>query len=134
MPTTTSKSIDDFMSEVRLLINDVGIGGTSFRYSNDQVLAVFNTAIRELYRYRTDAYIGNFTQGILTNNTVPTFSTADLAQAPAVPFPVDDRLFYNAIVFFVVGRLELGDDEFTDQSRSAQLLASFRQMLVGEGG
>lgn len=137
MVTTVAKSLDDLVSEVRLTISDIGVNGSNFRYTNAQIIQAFNTAIRELYRYRPDAYIGNFTQGILVNNALPmnTYSDAtDLGLNPATPLPFDDRLFYNPVVFFVIGRLELGDDEFTDQGRAASLLASFRQMLIGENG
>jgi len=137
MVTNTAKSLDDVFTEVRLLINDNGVGGSNFRYSNDLVMSQFNTALRELYRYRPDAFIGNFTQGVLTNSALPmvTYNAeADLALTPQTPLPFDDRLFFNAVVFFMVGRLELGDDEFTDQGRSSQLLSSFKQMLGGAGG
>lgn len=135
MVSFATKTIDDLFAEVRLLINDVGVNGTNFRYTNDQIMLKYNTALRELYRYRPDAYIGNFTQGVLVSNQIPTYtSAADLAQVPATVLPVDDRLFYNALVFFMVGILELGDDEFVDQGRASQLLASFRQMLGAPGG
>jgi hypothetical protein len=135
MVTFATKSLDDLVAEVRLLVNDAGVGGTNFRYTNDQIVANYNTALRELYRYRPDAYIGNFTQGILSNNAIPTYNAeVDLGLNPATVLPVDDRLFFNALVFFVVGMLELGDDEFTDQGRSSQLLSSFRQMVAGGGG
>lgn len=137
MVSYVAKSLDDVFTEVRLLINDVGVNGSNYRFTNDQVMSQFNTALRELYRYRTDAWIGNFTQGVITNaaQPMPTYSAeADLAQDPPTPLPFDDRLFFNAVVFFMVGRLELGDDEFTDQGRAAQLLASFKQMLGGPGG
>jgi hypothetical protein len=134
MSSFAVKTIDDLFAEVRLLINDVGVNGTNFRYTNDQIMLKYNTALRELYRYRPDAFIGNFTTGILSNNAVPTYVVGDLGLVPATIFPADDRLFFNAVVFFVVGILELGDDEFTDQGRATSLFASFRQMLGGVGG
>lgn len=137
MVTLTAKSLDDVFTEVRLLINDVGVNGSNYRFTDDQVMSRFNTALRELYRYRTDAWIGNFTQGVITNsaNPMPTYSAeADLAQDPPTPLPFDDRLFFNAVCFLITGLLELGDDEFTDQGRASQLLASFKQMLAGPGG
>lgn len=136
MVTTVAKSLDDLVSEVRLTLSDIGVNGSNFRYTNDQIVQAFNTAIRELYRYRPDAYIGNFTQGIIINNALPmnTYASSDLAQNPNTTLPFDDRLFYGPVIFYVIGKLELGDDEFTDQGRSAQLLASFRQMLIGENG
>jgi hypothetical protein len=137
MVTYTTKSLDDLVSEIRLLINDVGVGGSNFRYTQDMVMGKINTALRELYRYRPDAWIGNFTQGILSNASLPMAyfnAEIDLGLTPPTPLPVDDRLFFNALCFLVTGLLELGDDEFTDQGRSSQLLASFKQMLGGAGG
>lgn len=137
MVTAVAKSLDDLVSEVRLTISDIGVGGSNFRYTNAQIVQAFNTAIRELYRYRPDAFIGNFVQGIIVNNALPMNSysdTADLGQNPPTPLPFDDRLFYGPVIFYVIGKIELGDDEFTDQSRAAQLLASFRQMLIGDNG
>jgi hypothetical protein len=136
MVSYVSKSLDDAVMQVRLTVNDVGVNGANFRYTNDQIVAQFNTAIRELYRYRPDAFIGNFTQGVLSNTTpLPTYNaTIDLGLFPQTVLPFDDRFFFNAVIFFMVGMLELGDDEFTDTSRSAQLLSSFRQMLIGAGG
>jgi len=34
-------------------------------------------------------------------------------------------------VFYAVGKLQLGDDEFTLDNRAMTLLAAFRQALVG---
>jgi hypothetical protein len=137
MVTYVAKSLDDVFAEVRLLINDIGLDGANYRYTDDQVMSKFNTALRELYRYRTDAWIGNFTQGVITNSAAPMpmyNAAADLGLTPATVLPFDDRLFFNAVVFFMVGTLELGDDEFTDQGRATQLLSSFKQMLCGDGG
>jgi hypothetical protein len=137
MVTQTAKSLDDVFTEVRLLVNDLGIDGSSYRWTNDLVMSQFNTALRELYRYRPDAFIGNFTQGILSNSALPmnTYDAeTDLGLDPPTPLPFDDRLFFNAVCFFMVGRLELSDDEFVDQGKASQLLASFKQMLGGPGG
>lgn len=132
MSTTAAKTIDDLMTEVRATLNDVGINGAGFRFDNSLLLNYINTAFRELYRYRPDAWIGNFTSGILTAASIPTYTADDLGTGEA--FPVDDRLFFNPVAFFVVGRAELADDEFTDQSRAQQLMQSFRAMLIGPGG
>lgn len=134
MPTFATKSIDDVLSEARLILNDQGIDGSAYRFTDAQLVSAFNTALREVYRYRPDAYIGNFTQGVLSDNAVPTYATTDLGQTPATPLPVDDRVFFAPLVFYVAGRTELSDDEFTDNNRANTLLTSFRQMLVGESG
>lgn len=134
MVSYATKAIDDVISEVRLILNDQGIAGSAYRFSNAQLLSALNTALRELYRYRPDAFIGNFTTGVLSNNAVPTYAVGDLNLTPATALPVDDRLFFGPLVFYTAGRTELSDDEFTDNNRAMTLLTSFRQMLVGDGG
>ncbi len=135
MSTTTSKSIDDAVAEARFLLGDTGINptGAAFptRYTNDQLIAQLNTALRELYSLRPDAFIGNFAQGALSDNPVTTYASTDLGQTPPTPFPIDDRLFFSPVVFYMVGRIELSDDEFTDNNRAMTLYGAFRNMLVG---
>lgn len=133
MSTTTTKTLDDAVNEIRALINDTDTGG--FRYTQDFVVAKINTALREVYRYRPDAFIGNFTQGILTTNPIVTYTAAaDLAQVPKTPWPIDDRLFFAPVVFYVAGILDLSDDEFADDNRAMTILTAFKVSLTGPGG
>jgi hypothetical protein len=60
-----------------------------------------------------------------------TYAPADLGLDPPTPFPLDDRLFFWPIVTYIAARIELGDDEFTESARSAQLLQAFSQQLTG---
>lgn len=130
MSTTVTKTLDDAMAEIRAIINDTD---TDFaRFTNAFVLQKLNSALRDLYRYRPDAYIGNFAQGVLSSNTIVTYDETDLGLA--TPWPVDDRLFFTPVLLYVAGMVELADDEFVDNSRAAQLLVSFRQALIGVGG
>lgn len=141
MVTQVSKTIDDLVLEVRQVLNDQQI---PYRYSDVWILTVLNTALREVYRLRPDAYIGNFTSGVLSANAVNTYSTADLQVAdgvanpippvPITPYPLDDRLFYAPVVFYVIGRVEINDDEFADNNRAMTLMQAFRAQLIGPGG
>lgn len=132
MSTTTSKTLDDAVAEIRAVVND---SDSDFaRFPNTLVLTKINSALRDVYRYRPDAYIGNFTQAVFSSNAVVTYDETDLGLTPATPWPIDDRLFFTPVILYVAGMLELADDEFVDNSRAAQLLASFRTMLVGPGG
>jgi hypothetical protein len=124
--TQTTKSIDDLVLEVREIVNDQQV---PYRYSSAWILQVFNTCLRDLYRIRPDAYIGNFTSGQLSANLVNTYSVTDLGQTPATAFPVDDRLFFGPIVFYTVGRLEISDDEFTDNNRAMTLYKEFKDQV-----
>lgn len=127
--TPLVKYIDDAITEARYMIGDAR---APFRYTDALMVSHLNTALAEVYRYRPDAYIGNFTTATLGSNQVTGYGTADLSTNTA--FPLDNRLFFNAVVFFIAGRAELTDDEFTDNSRAMQLLQSFRAMLIGQGG
>lgn len=141
MVTQVTKTIDDCLTEVRQILND---SVAPFRYSDTWLIFVLNTALRDLYRLRPDAYIGNFTSGVLSSNLVNTYSVSDLQiingianptpPVPVTPFPVDDRLFYPPVVFYMIGRVELNDDEFADDNRAMTLLQAFRAQLVGAGG
>jgi hypothetical protein len=141
MVSQTTKTIDDCLTEVRQILND---SVSPYRYSDNWLIYVLNTALRDLYRLRPDAYIGNFTSGVLSANLVNTYSTADLQvingtanptpPVPITPFPVDDRLFYGPIVFYMIGRVELNDDEFADNNRAMTLLQAFHTQLIGVGG
>jgi len=127
---TNPKSIDDVFTEVRATVNDTRM---PYRFANTLLLSYYNTALNELYRYRPDLF-SNLTAGVLSASVVPTYEITDLAQTPAIVLPVDARLCFNPIVYFVAGRLELSDDEFTDDGRTALLLRTFRDMLIGKGG
>lgn len=132
MSTTVSKTLDDAVNEIRMLINDNDPDG--YRFTQQQVLDKLNTGLREVYRYRPDAYVGNFQQGILSMTPVVTFAVTDLGLVPQTPFPLDDRLFFSPVVFYVVGMLDLTDDEFADDNRAMTVLTSFRAQLIGPGG
>jgi hypothetical protein len=142
--TATSKTIDDAILEARAMVNDsTFVDGTlnPTRNSDTLYLTYLNSALRALYSLRPDAFIGNFSQGILSQATVLTYDTSDLQApdgvanptppTPATPFPCDDRFFYSPTVAYMAGRIELADDEYTDSSRSALLLAAFAQQLKG---
>jgi hypothetical protein len=128
MSDTSVKTIDDALFEARTIVNDTQV---PYRNPDTTLLLYLNTALRALYSIRPDAYIGDFSSGIISNNAVETYYEADLGLNPQTPFPVDDRLFYAPVVSYIAGRIEIQDDEFTESSRSAQLMASFVQQLQG---
>lgn len=131
MVTQVTKTMDDLVVEVRAILNDLSV---PYRYPNTQIIQITNTALREVYRLRPDAYIGNFIAGQLSSNLANTYSVSDLGLTPATPFPLDDRLFFGPIVFYVAGRIEIEDDEFADDQRAAILMTAFKQQLTMTGG
>jgi hypothetical protein len=144
MSSTTSKTIDDAIFEARAMVNDSSlIAGALNPTRNPDTLYVqyLNSALRALYSVRPDAFIGDFTQGILSAVTILTYDTSDLQApdgtanptppVPATPFPADDRFFFNPVVAYIAARIEISDDEYTDNSRAQNLMAAFVQQLRG---
>ncbi len=144
MSSTTGKTIDDAISEARLMVNDNTLFNGQVqptRNADSVYLAYLNSALRALYSLRPDAFIGNFAQGILSQVVVLTYTPSDLQAIdgvanvtppiPATPFPADDRQFFNPVVAYIAGRIEVSDDEYTETARSQQLLMAFKQQLQG---
>lgn len=126
MSSFASKTIDDAINEARLVVNDAV---APYRNSDATYVAYLNSGLRALYATRPDAFIGNFSTGILSTAQIPTYATGDLGTS--ISFPADDKFFFNPLVAYIAGRIELGDDEFTESARSAQLMAAFLQQLQG---
>lgn len=124
-----AKTLDDLVSEVRLMLKD---RRAPFRYSDDDIVEGVNTALREVKRLRPDAFLSftNETEPVFSQTTMPDFSAADLGLIPLTAFPIDE-IFYNAVLYHVVGKIQLGDDEFAVDNRAMTLLAAFRQQLLG---
>ena len=128
MSDTSTKSIDDALFEARTIVNDTS---EPFRNEDSTLIVYLNTALRVLYSIRPDAFIGDFSSGVITNNAVETYFVSDLGQNPPTPFPADDRLFFNPVVSYIAGRIEISDDEFSEDSRAIQLMAAMKQQLEG---
>lgn len=125
-----AKTLDDLVDEIRLMLKD---RREPYRYSQADVIEAINTALREVKRVRPDAFLSCCVDGTDGGGTIalPDYTPADLGLTPTpTPFPIDE-MFYMAVVFHVVGKLQLGDDEFAVDNRAMTLLASFRQILLG---
>lgn len=125
-----AKSIDDALREARSIINDED---EPFRYSNASLLRILNTALREVYSLRPDAFVGNFHSGVLSANDAVDYTEDDLEVAPTeTAFPIDDRIFYSPVVLYVAGKAELSDDEFANDGRAMTILQAFRNNLTSK--
>lgn len=119
-----AKTLDDLLGDVRQMLKDKRL---PYRYDDATLVGRINTALQEAYRIRPDIYLATGTDDYYMAD-VPTYTISDLGVNTA--FPVDDR-FFQAIVFQVVGTIELGDDQFAVDNRAMSLLAAFRQTLLG---
>jgi hypothetical protein len=125
-----AKTLDDLVGEIRLMLKD---RREPYRYSQADVIEAVNSALREVKRLRPDAFLTCCVDGTDGGGTIamPDYTPADLGLTPTpTAFPIDEN-FYLAVVFHVVGKLQLGDDEFAVDNRAMTLLAAFRQNLLG---
>jgi hypothetical protein len=120
-----AKTLDDLVNEARLMMQD---RREPYRYTDADILNTINSAFRELKRIRPDAFLSfDFENPI----NMPTYVEADLGATPTLTaFPCDE-MFFMAVVFYTVGKLQLGDDEFAVDNRAMTLLGAFRQQLLG---
>lgn len=115
------------INEARTLLQDKeppstgpDTGGT--RFSDAELFECINGFMAEIRSKRPDVYLL-----IGLRNGVPYYSwMTDMD----VPFPLDVSV-YNAFVYYVVGRCELRDDPYSDDSRAVTLMnKSINQLLA----
>jgi hypothetical protein len=121
-----AKTLDNLVDEVRLMLKDRRL---PYRFTQADILESINSAFGELKRLRPDVFVGCCSEdGTIV---LPDFEEADLGLTPdPTPFPIEQFLFMP-IVFYAVGKLQLGDDEFAVDNRAMSLLGAFRQQVLG---
>lgn len=115
-----ARTIGALFSEARTLLQDKdGVNG--FRYSNDELMEAFNGAMMEARSKRPDLFID---MGLRAE--VPFY---DASLDLAAPFPLSSMV-YPAFVYYVVGRCELREDTFSEDSRAVALMNKFVSQLT----
>lgn len=106
-------TVGDVINQARRLALDV----SGNRYNDDYFYSALNMALLECYRLRPDMFRG-------TDGLVPQYSAGDvgvvLNVGPYVP----------AIVLFIVGMVQLTDDEGNEDPRAVSLMNAFTAKLV----
>ena len=114
-------TVQDYITAARRLLQDTV--ATAYRYPDDNLVDALNLALLETRRLRADLFLKQ-------NFTAPSFALpADLTKA--VPMNV---MYRNALVYFMVGYMQLRDDESTTDSRAAALLGKFQGQLLSVTG
>jgi hypothetical protein len=86
------------------------------RYTDAQMLVYANEAVREARRLRPDFFFGTYATALSTYALSDTF-----------PLPDEYSLYVSD---FLVGRAEMVDDEYANESRAIGLMNRLRQGLI----
>jgi hypothetical protein len=109
-------TLSDLVTEAREFLQDEV---TPYRFSDARIYRIVNNAFGEAYRLRPDLFVG-------VSYTIPHYTAADSAEL----FPLDTQ-YFPAFVDFVVGTIELADDEFAVDGRATAMLNIFQSRMGG---
>jgi len=120
------RTFGSLVDEARTLLNDkIGTSGGSLRYTDDELFEAINGAVAEIRNTRPDIFIRVFGRRSL-RVPLPYYTAATNMNTL---FPIDYST-YNAVVYYVVGRSELREDTFSDDSRAVTLMNKFKSQLL----
>ena len=120
MPAEALKTVGQYVAEARTLLQDtVNVPVSGYRYSDADLVNALNIGLQEAYRLRADLFLS------IVSFTVPGYATSDFALT--VPIQMGYR---QAFVYYMVGRMQMRDQEDTEDQRAAALLQKFVQQLL----
>lgn len=108
-------TVQSYVDEARVLLQDTR---TPYRYPSDQIVAALNYGLLEARRLRADLFV--------QSKFDPPFYTFS---APTTKVAMDPQ-YRAAMIYYIVGRIQLRDDEPTQDSRAGALLTKFLGQLT----
>lgn len=123
-----AKTYQDVVTEARVLLQDTD--STSYRYSDEKLIAIYNRALTALGRIRPDAFYDLYSNGSL-NVPELTDQTPGAGQTSWTDTFGLEQQFFNPLISYIVGIAEIVDDEYSEDGRAAMLLSSFRSEVMG---
>jgi hypothetical protein len=110
-------TVAQYLEESRRLLQDEVV---PYRYPDDDLVDAMNIGLLEARRLRADLFLPLF--DIPWVNPSGTIATSTL-----VPM---DPMYRSSLVYYMVGRMQLRDDEPTTDQRAASLLQKFTAQLL----
>lgn len=86
------------------------------RYTDANLLTYANDVVRECKRIRPDFFLGSY------SSVLSTFILGD-----TVPIPIE---YHQFLKDFIIGRAEMVDDEYANESRAVALLIRFKNGMT----
>ena len=114
------ETVGQYLEESRRLLQDEF---TPYRYPEDDLIDALNIGLLEARRLRADLFLPRF--------DIPWFDPAPgvLATTKAKPVPLDN-MYRQSLVYYMVGRMQLRDDEATADARAASLMVKFVSQML----
>jgi hypothetical protein len=113
-------TVGQYLEESRRLLQDEF---TPYRYADDDLVDALNIGLLEARRLRADLFLPLF--------DIPWFDPAPGALATTKTKPVTmDPMYRQSLVYYIVGRAQLRDDESTTDARAASLMTKFTAQLL----
>lgn len=88
-----------------------------YRFSDAEFIAALNVAVLEARALRPDLFI--------TATALPSFTAVGDSTSPI------DEMYRPAFLYYLVGHMQLRDDEETQDARASAFLTKFTSQLVG---
>lgn len=123
-----AKTYQDVVTEARVLLQDTD--GTSYRYEDATLLAIYNRGLQALARIRPDACYDLYDDNALGVPELVESAPGAGQTAWTATFGLEMQ-FFNPLVHYIVGMAEIVDDEYTVDGRAALLLNQFKADLIG---
>jgi hypothetical protein len=119
MANNALDTVADYVASARVLLQDTY--GPTYRYPSDEIVNALNFGLIRARQLRADLFIR-------TDGIVP-YYTEETDQP--VPFEV---MYREGLLNYIVGQIQLRDDEDTTDLRAAALKNAFvTQLTVGAG-
>jgi hypothetical protein len=114
------ETVGQYLEESRRLLQDEF---TPYRYPDDDLVDALNFGLLEARRLRADLFLPLFDVGWF-----------DAAGTIDKTKPVTlDPMYRPALVYYIIGRMQLRDDEPTVDARAGALLQKFTSQLLTVG-
>lgn len=108
-------TVTEVITDARVLLQDTEV---DYRYTDAELLVYLNAALMEARKLRPDFFL-------TTSGTVPNFTVVN-----ATDIGVDQQ-YRSSIVYYIVGRAQLRDEEDTSDARAGAMLKKFAFDLTG---
>jgi hypothetical protein len=112
-------TVADYIDTARFQLQDTTV---PYRYSDADIVGGLNLAIGEMVRVRPDLFF------VQLRTSITSYTSA----APTDPVDINLR-YQQPVIYFIVGYVQLSDEEDVQDQRAVALITKFTQQLTSAG-